>query len=731
MNWLTSTQLAGLPGLPSTPRNILKRAEAAGWTTRSKQGRGGASFEYLCTDLPLETQQALAAQAAGLVKPATDAIAAGKLARQNAQVQACASSMARYGIALESSGGFDPQRNPKLDLFQRFEKYHALRGTSVWAAVQEFVQVWAAGHIEAHPATRQAYPTIPAKTLDKWYRAWRTQGVEALLERKPRKDKGQSALTQCDELHDTFIAALAEMHDPTARQVGRVMANQLGAARTPAISTLKRWLRDFKATNAPALLMFKNPDGYKNKYRSAFGSQRDVITRPNQQWQLDSTVGDAQQRADLAFELVDQGTGEVRRHAIIACIDVFTRRAKVVVAPTSNANAVKAVTRLCIQDWGKPEQVKTDNGKDYTAQDYDFALSSLGIEHLLCTPFSPEQKPYVERFIGTLMHDLFPMLEGFVGKSVAERKAIESAKSFAQRFGLGAVNLNMGARQLQDIINGWLDEYHSRDHGTLGCSPNAMAQQHTTSVVRLDDRALDIFLMAVAGKGTRVVTKQGIPMPSCWFRAAELAMYVGQAVRCRQDALDLGRMQVFALDGSYICEAIDHSLLGINRAELAARSMALEKANIKPMLDKLRKSARKGLTRQAVQSIYADREATAADQSGNVHRLPPRTVQHTTPAIDSLLASFDTSAQDTARANARAMFDEAPAAPVIELAQASPAHRYSAWVRIAARQQRGEAIAQRELAWSASYQGSKEFESWHELHEGIDPMSPMEDSATG
>jgi transposase InsO family protein len=732
MTWLTATQLAGLPGLPGTPRNILKRAETAGWASRTKQGRGGASFEYLSTDLPPETQQALAAQAAGLVKPATDAIAAGKLAKQNAQVQACATSMAKYGIALESSGGFDPQRNPKLDLFQRFEKYHALRGSAIWPTIQEFAQVWAAGHIEAHPSTRQAYPTIPAKTLDKWYRAWRTQGVEALLERKPRKDKGQSALTQCDELHDTFIAALAEMHDPTARQVARVMAQQLGAERTPALSTIKRWLRDFKATNAPALLMFKNPDGYKNKYRSAFGSQRDSITRPNQQWQLDSTVGDAQQRADLAFDLVDQGTGEVRRHAIIACIDVFTRRAKVVVAPTSNANAVKAVTRLCIQDWGKPEQVKTDNGKDYTAQDYDFALSSLGIEHLLCTPFSPEQKPYIERFIGTLMHDLFPMLEGFVGKSVAERKAIESAKSFAQRFGLGAVNLNMGARQLQDIINGWLDEYHAKNHGTLGCSPNEMAQQYITRVVRLDDRALDIFLMAVAGKGTRVVTKQGIPMPGCWFRAAELAMYVGQSVRCRQDALDLGRMQVFALDGSYICEAIDHSMLGINRAELAARSMALEKANIKPMLDKLRKSAKKGLTRQAVQAIYADREAAAVDQADNVHRLPPRTVQHTTPAIDSLLASFDTAAQDTARANARAMFDEAPdastPAPVLDLAKSSPAHRYSAWVRLEARKQRAEAITQRELAWSASYQGSKEFESWHELHEGVDPM---EGSATG
>lgn len=253
MSWLSAASLAGLPGLPSTQRGVLMRAQAAGWSCRTRSVRGGQAFEYLSTDLPPETQQALAAQAAGAVKPAADAIAAGKRAKEIAQVQACATSMAKYGITLEAQGGFDPERNPKLDLFQRFEKYHAMRGTAVWPAIQEFVQIWAAGHIEAHANTRQAYPTIPAKTLDKWYRAWRTQGVEALLERKPRKDKGKSALTLDDELNDVFIAALAEMHDPTARQVQRVIRDQLGKDRTPPTSTLKRWLRDFKDSNPQEL----------------------------------------------------------------------------------------------------------------------------------------------------------------------------------------------------------------------------------------------------------------------------------------------------------------------------------------------------------------------------------------------------------------------------------------------------------------------------------------------
>lgn len=732
MMWLSAPALAGLPGLPETQRGVLRRAQTEGWATRPRAGRGRNGFEYLSADLPLETRQALAAQAAGALKPVALAIEAGRRAKETAQVQACASAMAKYGVALESRGGFDPQRNPKLDLFQRFEKYHALRGAAVWPAIQEFVQLYGAGQIDAYAKTREAYPSVPAKTLDKWYRAWRTQGVEALLERKPRKDKGQSALKRDEALHDTFIAALAEMHDPTARQVQRVIKDHLGHARTPPVSTLKRWLREFKETNKPALLMFKNPDGYKNKYRAAFGSQSDSITRPNQQWQQDSTIGDAQQRVELAFNMADQVSGEIRRHAIIVSMDVFTRRAKVLVTRTSNSNGVKALTRQCIQAWGKPEQIKTDNGKDYTAQDFDFALSSLGIEHPLCTPFSPEQKPYVERFIGTLMHDLFPMLEGFVGKSVAERKAIESAKSFAQRFGDGGIDLRMGPQQLQRVIDGWLDEYHDRVHSELGCTPNEMAERHTTHLVRLDDRALDLFLMPVAGKGTRVVAKRGIALDTSWFAAPELAAYIGSTVRCRQDEADLGALHVFSMDGGYICRALDHTLLGINRGELAAKARAIETASIKPMVDQLRKAAKKGLTKKAVHAIYAEREQAAATEAANVHRLSPRVVEQTTPAIDAVLEHLDTSGRDSARTAARAMLDaqeaRPAAAPVLSLTAANPIARYSAWVRLQARMARDEPVSAREQEWAASYQLSKEFASWHELHEGLDPLA---DEATG
>ncbi|MBI2770013.1 MAG: DDE-type integrase/transposase/recombinase [Burkholderiales bacterium] len=713
MTWVSVPQLVGLPGLPTSDprcRDFLQRANA---TSRARSARGGG-LEYLVTDLPEETQQALAAQAAGAVKPATDAINGGKAAKRSAQVQSCADAMARYGVQLESRGAFDPRTNPRLDLFQRFEAYHRARGTAVWPCITEFCALWDAGQIDALDSTKAAYSVMPAKTLDKWYRAWRVNGVEALLERKPRKDKGQTALSRDPVMHEAFIGALAGIHDPTARQVRRVMALRLGDAAPPE-GTIKRWLRDFKGANKVALLRFKNPDAFKNKYRVAHGSNSESLTAPNQRWELDSTITDCM--------LIDPATGEIRRHAIISCIDVYTRRVKFLVSRTSSSNAIKALVRRCIMDWGKPEAVKTDNGKDYLAHDFEFALQALQIGHQLSTPFSPEQKGHIERVQGTMLHDLFPMLAGFVGHSVAERKAIDSALSFAERFGKknAVIEFHLPPEQLQNIIDSWVDEYHQRDHSALGCSPAAMAQATTTHITRIDERALDLLLMQVAGSGTRTVTKRGISFPEGWYAAPELAAanVMGTLVRCRQDVDDLGVMHVFNLDGIFICKALNHALLGINKAELSAKSRIVENETIAPFQQAMQKAKRSGIVAKAVDRIYGEREAAAADAAPNVTRLQPRVVMEATAAVAALVASRDTSAQDAARAQVRAAMEED--VPVVR--PLTEKQLYSAWVRLQARVAGGEPVSPRELERMRSYESTAEFQGWHQLHQGTDPLA--------
>ena len=101
-----------------------------------------------------------------------------------------------------------------------------------------------------------------------------------------------------------------------------------------------------------------------------------------------------------------------KRYAIVAAIDIWSRQARVLVVPTSRATAIATLLRCCILEWGMPEAVRTDEGKDYTSRHVLGVLADLEVEHRPCPPYTPEAKPFVERFLGTLTRDLFATLPG-------------------------------------------------------------------------------------------------------------------------------------------------------------------------------------------------------------------------------------------------------------------------------------------------------------------------------
>lgn len=61
--WYTAQELAGLPGLPSTPRAIRSFAQRASWS--SQRRIGSKASEYAFASLPAETKQALLERAVG------------------------------------------------------------------------------------------------------------------------------------------------------------------------------------------------------------------------------------------------------------------------------------------------------------------------------------------------------------------------------------------------------------------------------------------------------------------------------------------------------------------------------------------------------------------------------------------------------------------------------------------------------------------------------------------
>ena len=282
------------------------------------------------------------------------------------------------------------------------------------------------------------------------------------------------------------------------------------------------------------------------------------------------------------------------RYAVVVAIDIYSRRTRGLVAPTSRAAAIAALLRRCILDWGVPETVRTDEGADYTSRHVVGAIADLEIEHDICLPFAPDAKPFVERVIKTISHDLFANLPGFTGHNVAQAQALRARKSFAARRRAGrarnqdrarcedkceAFRVALSAEELQACLDTWCDDLYGREpHAGLGgLSPFERVNSWTGRIKRIGDvRALDALLAAPADDGWRTVRKGGIRLGNVDYIAGPLGGIVGERVHVRRDPGDLDRIFVYLpapsgpeRPGEFVCVAQDPARTGADRAAVA------------------------------------------------------------------------------------------------------------------------------------------------------------------
>ena len=230
--------------------------------------------------------------------------------------------------------------------------------------------------------------------------------------------------------------------------------------------------------------------------------------------------------------------------------------------------------------WGMPETVKTDNGSDYVSHYTTAVFRSLGVHQELCAPFSPWEKPHIERAFRTFCHGLVELMPGFVGHNVSERKAIEARRTLADRLtkrGSEPVEIAMEPDELQEVCDAWCESVYAHEvHGSLGKSPFQMEAAWTEPVQRItNERALDVLLQVlVSNRGRRTVQKKGLRIDGAYYVAPELAPIVGNEVVVRYDESDLGRMFVFDGEQQFICIAEDPARTGIQMSEVTAAAKA-------------------------------------------------------------------------------------------------------------------------------------------------------------
>jgi putative transposase len=458
--WFGVQELAGIVGLPQTTRGIRKAAAREKWTYRSRQGQGGGR-EYHINSLPAETQRSLRISQAktGVNRALSIGGATGEELRKLEESKAEA-RREQFGkgvtgyMKLNGSGRI--RSDAKQDILIAIKSFQNTSQLGRSRAIESFVALYNTGELSLESWIHETHSKLTRASVYRWIKTYEENGPAALAGAYGSR-KGSGVIDSQPELKEFVIGMVVQHPHIKASVLLRAIQAQFKAPVTlPAKRTLERWVAKWKDANKQIYTAVTNPDEWKNKYMVAFGSMSEDVVALNQLWELDSTP------ADVMFT---DG-----RYSIIGAIDVMSRRFKMVVSPTSNAKSVAQVIRRAILDWGVPEAIKTDNGKDYVSRHITSIVDRLNIDHRTCRPFCGWEKPHIERVFKTFQHDLVELLPGYVGHNVTDRKAIESRKAFSDRlFEKDAViEINMTSEAFQAFCDSWIDNiYHQQKHGSL------------------------------------------------------------------------------------------------------------------------------------------------------------------------------------------------------------------------------------------------------------------------
>lgn len=716
MTWLSASQLAALqlPELPCTERGMSKFAIRYDWRNAlnldgqplaiQKADRKGG-WHYHISLLPSAAQ--------------------AQIERMAAQKTAKAEQIAGLGdtpAPADKAAG----RDCRVAIINAWLAYRQSGGTQA-----DFVKDYKARALSGiDDVIYEAVPSFTVRTLQMWVCAAQTAGVDGLLDRRGRPQKGrvierafggalaskieswvikESFLT-ARQIRDFVMVDFGETVEIACDETGEIVTRPM-----PALREFARYIAAFKSDKASLLAQINNPDLYRGKYAPAIGSADDEITVPNQLWEIDASPADA---------LLAPGPDtEGGRWSLYVVQDVATRRIKAVLTKTPRTQAALHLIRLAIEDWGVPQFLRTDNGSDFVSHQMKTALRGLGISHDICPPFSPEKKPFVEWVIGTLQRDFMREQKGFIGHSVADRKVIEARKTFAARLGDNGDNafcVDLDARALQRKMDLWCrDLYGNSPHSGLGGrTPNEVWAESGAAVYKVaEPRALALLMSPVAtGGGLRKVGRKGVRVGSGYYYSP--ALLVGHQVFVRYDPADDRRIAVFSVDQSTFLD-FAVSLDGMSPAERQALAKQAKRAAQPERRAEI--ARRKREAAELDKSAYGDKRAAmyaarAKAKAGNVTRLPGPEHLHSTPQIAAAETAFNRllnapekplNAEQQARRDAIVLelAEARKPAPPVETAKS----RYARALELEQQITDGANVSQGDRDWLRLYQQSAEY----------------------
>lgn len=434
----------------------------------------------------------------------------------------------------------------KADFLNLANEYIAVHQVEIGVtrALNRFLKMFNSGHIDEKIRQRLRRRSVKKKTFYNWRRCFRKDGLSGLLEQY-----GNGGCKISLKVREAIERKIWENHLCRYQDIFEDLHVEFNKEDIPHYSSIRRYAKKYRSDNWAALVLkHEGAKGLRDRNMEVALGRKDAnLTRPNERWEIDTTITDLFTHREV--EGVVLITSDGKRCKIIGIIDVFSRSLKFYLVDKETGLIVSQVVRDRILAWGIPNVIVIDNGGPYRNNRVLNFLRSIGVTCHICIPGNPVEKPYVERSFRILSEKVFRRLTGYSGSSVQTRP--------------NEIKIKYTMNEAQEIIDRYFTNVYAETiHRSTGQRPRERMRPPGFVPKTIPERELDILLMEEYERKVHQghITYQG----GKYFHSK---LPEDQTVKIRVNDFDASELLVF-VNRKFLCIAEDLTRKGKTPLEI-------------------------------------------------------------------------------------------------------------------------------------------------------------------
>lgn len=386
---------------------------------------------------------------------------------------------------------------------------------------------------------------ITEDQLRSWEKKFKQSGhsTESLIDKRGGNRKADSIPP---EAWDYFLSCILTPQNRSVQLCYDITKEQFPDMTLPSVRTFQRRFKD-----VPELLKMKAAGRKVMLDASSIYLKRDYTTEhSNSVWVLDHHLSDV---------LVKNKRGNIVRLWLTAALDAHSRKIMSIVARDQppNAEAIKKGLRIAMMEYGVPETLLTDNGKDYKSKSFDNMIAGLDkegikVDTIKAIPYHGQSK-MIERFFGTLEDRFGKRWYSYAGSNAKDRPDCLKKTNKELEKDSNIPTMDEFIQRLEGYIVQYNETVHT-GNGMDGRTPNEAYQEGLKEVRTIDPYKLTLICGEVT---TAVVGKHGVRVMKRDYmnRDGGLATLFGKRVTIRFIPENIDVVFVYDEDDRFCCKA--------------------------------------------------------------------------------------------------------------------------------------------------------------------------------